>query len=911
VWRWFVSGLLGAAVSLGGCGRSEPVAIATFEPPPLMQVPGGNLALEFCAPNVVRVAFAPAPAFFARPSLATAARRCEPTAWRSTRGPGQVTYTTSRLSVRVDTTGRVTFLDLDGQPILTERPNGGRTLTPATIQGEATFNVRQEWEPNADESLYGLGQHQQGLFDIKDYDLDLRQYNTEIYIPFLMSSRGYGILWDNTSFTRFGDLSGAVPLPGAADLYKAGGEPGEVDPRSGTVTWSGTVVPEVSGDALFRAYYSGNLRLVVDGQTVIDHFRQNWLPNEDFARVRLSAGKPVEVRLEWQRHSSDVNIVRLLWKPPISDRTTSLWSRVGDGVDYTFVYGPELDDVIAGYRRLTGEAPMMPRWAYGFWMSRERYKAAQETLDVLAGYRSRHLPIDNIVQDWQYWKEAEWGSHAFDPERFPDVDAWVKTVHDTYHAQLMLSVWAKFHTGTQNFDALNGAGYLYQLNLAEQRKDHIGYTFTYYDAFNPAARQLYWSQIEQALVPRGFDAWWVDASEPEIVQDRFPSVAAHVATSETHMHPTALGTGSRMLNAYSLVQSQAIFEGLSAAQPDKRPFILTRNGFAGQQRYAAASWSSDVSSTWTSLQRQVPAGLSFCLSGIPYWTLDIGGFAVPARFSQNPSEEALAEWYELNTRWFELGTFLPLMRVHGQPPAREIWEFGGDGSPAYQAMAKFQRLRYRLLPYIYSAAGGVTRRGGTLLRALVMDFRSDPVARTIGDAFMFGPALLVAPVMSYGARERSVYLPTSAGGWYDFWTGRHATGGQTALVAAPFDSIPLQVRAGAIIPVGPELEYAAEKPADPITLMVYAGADGHFVLYEDQGLDNGCRSGQFSEIPIDWHEGTRTLVIGAREGSFSGMLAERSFEVVLISEQHPVGFSFTPTPERSVVYTGAALELHL
>ncbi|HWO09091.1 MAG TPA: TIM-barrel domain-containing protein, partial [Polyangiaceae bacterium] len=633
----------------------------TFEPPPLVRVPGGSLALEFCASNVVRVAFAPDAAFFARPTLATAARRCEPTAWRSARSPGQVTYTTSRLGVRVETTGRVTFLDPDGQAILTERPNGGRTLTPAIIQAEATFNVRQEWEPNADESLYGLGQHQQGLFDIKDYDLDLRQYNTEIYVPFLVSSRGYGILWDNTSFTRFGDPGDAVPLPGTIDLYKSGGAAGEVDPRSGMVTWSGMVTPEVTGDTLFRAYYSGSLKLVVDGHTVIDHFRQSWLPNEDFARVQLSAGKPVEVRLEWQRAAADVNIVRLLWKPPVPDRSTSLWSRVGNGVDYTFVYGPELDDVVAGYRRLTGEAPMMPRWAYGFWMSRERYKTARETLDVLAKYRARRLPIDNIVQDWQYWKAPEWGSHSFDPDRFPDVDAWVKTVHDTYHAQLMLSVWAKFHTGTQNFAALNGAGYLYQRNLTEQRKDHIGYTFTYYDAFNPAARQLYWSQIEQALLPKGFDAWWVDASEPEIVQDRFPSVAAHVATSETHMHPTALGTGSRMLNAYSLVQSQAIFEGLSAAQPDKRPFILTRNGFAGQQRYAAASWSSDVSSTWTSLQRQVPAGLSFCLSGIPYWTLDIGGFAVPARFSQNPSQEALTEWYELNTRWFELGTFLPLM----------------------------------------------------------------------------------------------------------------------------------------------------------------------------------------------------------------------------------------------------------
>ncbi len=875
----------------------------------MIGLPGGKLKLEFCAPNVVRVAFSPNTAFFSRSSLATAPRRCESTAWRSVRDKLQVTYTTSRLSVRVEATGRVSFLDLDGQPILAELSHGGRTLTPARVQGDSTFHVRQQWESSSDESLYGLGQHQQGLFDIKGYDLELRQYNTEIFIPFLVSSRGYGILWDNTSFTRFGDLDAPVPLPGASGLYLENGEPGEIDPRQGRVSWSGKLTPEVSGDYLFRAYYSGSLRLEIDGRPVIDHFRQAWLPNEDFARVPLEAGQPVHVRLDWARHTPDVNIVRLLFKPPVPDRTTSLWSKVGDGIDYTFVYGPELDDVIAGYRRLTGEAPMMPRWAFGFWMSRERYKTAKEVLTVLHGYRSRHVPIDNIVQDWQFWKKSEWGSHVFDPERFPDVEAWVKTIHETFNAQVMISVWPKFHPGTANFEALDSAGYLYRRNLEEQRKDHLGHTYTFYDAFNPAARALYWSQIEAALLSKGFDAWWVDASEPEIVQDRHRSVAAHVAASETHMHPTALGTGSRMLNAYSLVNSQAIFEGLATSSPYQRPFILTRNGFAGQQRYAAASWSSDVSSTWTSLQRQLPAGLSFCLSGIPYWTLDIGGFAVPAKFSRNPSAESLAEWYELNTRWFQLGTFLPLMRVHGQPPAREIWEFGGDGSPAYVAMSKFHRLRYRLLPYIYSVADAVTRRGSTLLRALVMDFRSDALARTIGDEFMFGPALLVAPVMTYGARERMVYLPSSEGGWYDFWTGDHVEGGQVLMAEAALDTIPLYVRAGAIVPTGPELQYVDEKPANPITLYVFAGADGKFTLYEDQGRDNQYRQGRFSTIALSWRDASRTLSIGARQGWFAGMLRRRMFEVIVVSQENATGFSFTPGAVRRFDYSGAALEL--
>jgi alpha-D-xyloside xylohydrolase len=874
-------------------------------------VNGGTLKIEFCAPNVVRVAFAKDAAFFSRASLMTAAKKCETTSWQSTSATGQITYTTSRLSVRVEDTGRVTFLDPDGQVILAERPNGGRTLTAATIQGESTNNVRQEWEPNADESLYGLGQHQQGLLNIKDYDLDLRQYNTEIFIPYLVSSRGYGILWDNTSFSRFGDLDNAVPLPGVTGLYASGGEAGDVTPGSGSVNWSGTVSVPTTGDYLFRTYSSGAINLQVNNQTVIDHWRQGWLPSEDIARVRLTAGQSVPVRLQW---ASDigVNIVRLLWKPPVANRTTSLWSKVGDGIDYTFVYGPEIDEVVAGYRRLTGEAPLMPRWAYGFWQCRERYQTAQESLDVLSGYRSRKAPIDNIVQDWQYWKEAEWGSHAFDPSRFPDPNGWIKTIHETHHAQLMISVWPKFYTGIANYTALNNAGDLYTLNVTEGKKDFVGYVFTFYDAFKADARKLYWSQINTALFAKGVDAWWMDASEPEVVEGPFTSVAAQVSTNETHMHPTALGTGSRMLNAYSLVNSQAIFEGQTAAAPNQRVFILTRNGFAGQQRYAAASWSGDITSTWTAMRKQVPAGLSYSISGLPYWTLDSGGFAVQSKYSAtNPAAADVTEWRELNTRWFEYATFLPLMRVHGQAPPREIWQFGGDTSTAYQAMLKFDRLRYRLLPYLYSLAGEVTRRAGTILRPLVMDFRTEAAARDIVDEFMFGPAFLVSPVTTYNARTRSVYLPTAAGGWYDFWTGTAAAGGQTVQAAAPFDAIPVYVRAGSIVPLGPELQYAAEKSADPIVLYIYAGVDGSFTLYEDQGLTYDYQQGAFSEIPMRWTDSTRTLTIDARQGSFSGMLPSRTFQLVLVSPTKSVGFSFSPTADRSVTYSGTALDVVL
>jgi alpha-D-xyloside xylohydrolase len=779
------------------------------------------------------------------------------------------------------------------------------------VGGEQTTSVRQEWQPQADESLYGLGQHQHGLLDIKDTDLELRQYNTEVFIPFLVSSRGYGILWDNTSYSRFGDLGNAGPLPGTSGLYASGGDPGDVNPGSGSVSWSGTVTPPTTGDYTFRTYSSGQVQLSVNNQVVIDHWRQGWLPNEDVAHVSLTANQAVPVKLTWQSDIA-VNIIRLLWKPPVANRTTSLWSQVADGVDYYFVYGPALDAVVAGYRRLTGAAPMMPLWSYGFWQCREHYKSAQEITDVLSGYRSRSAPIDNIVQDWQYWTAPNWGSHQFDPARYPDPTGMVKTIHDTYHARFMISVWPKFYTGIANFNALNAqSGYLYQLNLTEMKKDFVGYVFTFYDAFNAGARQLYWSQINSALFARGVDAWWLDASEPDIVEGPFTSIASQISTFQTHMNPTALGTGARMLNAYSLVNSQAVYEGQRAAAPNQRVFILTRNGFAGQQRYSAATWSGDISSSWTALRKQIPAGLSFSLSGMPYWTLDSGGFAVPARFAAaSPTAADLAEWRELNTRWFEYATFLPILRVHGQAPVREMWQFGGDTSTYYQAMLKFDRLRYRMLPYIYSLAGAVTQQSGTILRPLVMDFPSDATARRITDQYLFGPALLVSPITSYNARSRTVYLPSGAT-WYDFWTGARAASTGNVSAAAALDAIPVYARGGAIVPVGPDLQYTSEKPADPITLYVYGGADGSFTLYEDQGTTNDYEHGAFATIPLRWTDATRTLSIGARSGSFTGMLTSRTFQIVLVTSGKAVGFSFSPTADKTVTYTGAAMDVAL
>jgi alpha-D-xyloside xylohydrolase len=865
------------------------------------------LKLELCADDIVRVAYARDEKFFARDSLMTAPKRCPGGTFTQSETDTETTFKTSKLGIKVErASGRVTFLAPDGTPILAEKVGGGRTLTAATIQDEATNNVRQEWEPSDDEALYGLGQHQDGLLDIKGHDLDLKQYNSQSFVPFLVSSRGYGVLWDNDSFSRFGDLRPWVAIAGTTGLYASQDDSGAVEPGNGSIDWQGTVSVPTTGDYLFQTYASGDVKLWVGDALVIDHYRQSWLPYTEQARVRLQAGQSLSLRLKWTREG-DVNAIRLMWKPPASSPpSTSLWSEVADGVDYYFVYGPALDHVVAGYRALTGQAPMPPRWALGLWQSRERYQTSQQSLDVLAGFRSRSIPVDVIVQDWQYWADDQWGSHAFDPTRFPDAAAWIKSIHDTYHARLLISVWPKFYPNTANAQALRDKGFLYELNLTEQRKDFIGHVFTFYDAFNPAARQLYWSQIQTQLFSKGADAWWLDASEPDIVEGPYLSPEEQLSAFKTHMNPTALGSGSRVLNAYSLVNSQAVYEGQRAATSDQRVMILTRNGFAGQQRYGAATWSGDITSSWTALRKQIPAGLGFSISGVPYWTNDSGGFSVPPRWSAaNPSAADLAEWRELNTRWFELSTFLPLLRVHGQAPAREMWQFGGDDSPDFKAQLKFDRLRYRLLPYLYSLAGGVTHEAGTLLRPLVMDFPADVTAREVTDQFMLGPALLVSPVTSYQAQSREVYVP--AGTWYDFWTGAAVTGGSSQTVAAPLDSIPVHVRAGSIVPLGPELQYTGEKPADPLLLMVYAGANGELTLYEDDGQSYGYEKGELSRIPIRWDDAAKTLTLGARSGSYPGMLTTRTVQIVLVSGSKSVGFSFTPQPDQMLSYTGEAI----
>ncbi len=891
----------------------------------------GDLRIQILSDSVVRVAFARSAGFFSRASIDVVPHATQTAGWKFGESPAAFILSTAKLQVIVDRkTGAVAFADAAGHPILSEAP-GSRTLQPATVQGEKTSHIQQRWRAQADESLYGLGQMQLGITDIKGYDLDLWQHNTNIVVPFLVSSQGYGILWDNTSFTRFGDLRPFMAIP-AVDLYGANGRPGglTVAPMDGSEParqtaeigidgrmdrpagggrpaplkrqrWEGSVLAPATGDYQFQAYSNGGIKVWFDGKLAMDHWRQRWNPANDQLRVHLVAGHRYPIKIENDPEQQDT--LTFSWKTPAPDADTSLWSQVGDGIDYYFVYGPSMDGVIAGYRFLTGKATMLPEWAFGLWQSRQRYETADQSLDVVKQFRARKIPFDNIVQDWQYWRPDAWGSHQFDPTRFPDPVGWIEAIH-AEHAHLMISVWGKFNPNTENAKEMNAKGYLYQPNLTEHIRDWTGQPYTFYDAFNPGARKLFWSQIDTALFSKGVDAWWMDATEPDILPSP-PTLVGQL----THMNPTYLGSGSHMLTGYALSNSEGVYTGQREAAPDQRVFILTRSGFAGEQRTSAVPWSGDTTSTWTAMAKQVSAGLGASISGLPYWTMDTGGYTMQRRFSQEPmTPEDQEEWRELNARWFEYAAFTPILRVHGELRPREMWTLGDD-SPAYNAELDSDRLRYALLPYIYSLAGWSTQKDYSMMRPLVMDFPRDRTAREMGDEYMFGPALLVAPVTEYKQRTRAVYLPASAT-WYDYWTGRAVASGHLSATAR-YDRIPVFVRAGSIIPYAPPMQYVGEKPSDPTTLYVYAGADGSFVLYEDAGTTFDYEKGGFSQVPIRWDDKSGTLTLGERTGTFAGMLGRRTFQVVLVSKANPVGFSPTAVPMKSAQYTGAELQLKL
>lgn len=579
-----------------------------------------------------------------------------------------------------------------------------------------------------------------------------------------------------------------------------------------------------------------------------------------------------------------------------TDRGVLAWSsEAGTAVDYYFSYGPEPDRAIAGYRTLTGAAPLFGKWAWGLWQSRERYASQQELLDIASEYRKRQVPFDGLVQDWQYWAplnqetgEGGWGSHAFEKSRYPDPAGMLKTLHDE-HVHLIISVWAKFEvmkSGTsipnlRHLEAVDGA---YNPAIPFAFPKGLG---KWYDPFNGKARSVYWKDISRQLFSLGVDGWWLDASEPELSGK----------WGEFRNFNTAKGPGASVFNAYPLEHTRAVYEGQRGENSGKRVFILTRSAYAGQQRNAAVTWSGDIKGTWDVFKKQISAGLNFCASGIPYWNTDIGGF-----FGGDPADPKYAELF---TRWFEFGAFNPMFRIHGTGKPKEIWRWD---EATQAAMKDAINLRYHLMPYIYSISWMVTHEGYTMMRPLVMDFPNDAKVYGIADQFTFGPAFLVNPVTQAGAKARQVYLPSGTT-WTDFWTGDMLGGGQTVEAAAPVGRMPLYVRAGSIIPYGPDIQFAGAK-ADPIELRVYPGANGTFTLYEDEGDNYNYEKGIYATIPFTWDDKAGVLTIGKRTGSFPGMLKTRTFRVVWVAPGHGVGLDSTPKADAKVVYDGREDAVH-
>ena len=727
----------------------------------------GTLKVQVCSDSVIHVLYSPTATFPKRTDFVVTKETWPAAQWTMQSTDDAVTLSTALLKVTVTRKdGAINYAEVHGGPLVQE---SSRSLTPEKVNGEDTYRAESMVSIyGSHEGIYGLGQHQAGVWNYRGDSVDISQENSNISVPLMLSSKGYGIFWNNTSRSRF---------------------------------------------------------------------------NNRFANILYIS------------------------------------SEVADVIDYYFLYGPDFDKIIAGYRDLTGQAPMFGKWAYGFWQCKNRYKSQDEILGVARKYRDLHIPVDNIVQDWFWWNRK--GEFVFN-KNYPDPKAMVDQLHsENFH--LMISIWPFFEPGSTNYDYMQNKGWFVDKFKYAKPPYHTN-AMAVYDATSPEARKYYWDEVNKGLFSIGLDAWWMDTTEPETEGQEENILLGH---------KLAAGSGNRYVNVFPLLDTQAVYQGQRNVSEKKRVFILSRSAFAGSQRNAVTAWSGDINSDWLSFRRQVPAGLNFALSGIPYWTTDIGGFVFG-----NTRDPAFRELF---VRWFQYGTFNPILRVHGtrSPDENELWSYGPD---AQTILVNFDRLRYRMLPYIYSLAWKTTSEAYTPMRPLVMDFRNDQRAQNTGDQFMFGPAFLVNPVTDPSAATRQLYLPDAR--WYDFWTGSTVVGGHTINAIAPLDRLPLYVRAGSILPLGPDEEWSTEKPADPIELRIYRGADGAFNLYEDENDNYNYEKGAYATIPLQWDDAGHTLTIGDRKGQFPGMLESRSFRVVFVSENHGVGVNPADEADKVVQYLG-------
>jgi alpha-D-xyloside xylohydrolase len=770
-----------------------------------------DVEIQFYGPTTVRVLKSPVGKAFTKESL-TVVKKPQATKFTVNQQGDVVSLKSNKLKVDVDVkSGKVSYSTLAGAQLLSEKESSFIDFNDA---GSKTYTINQSFTLDKDEAIYGMGQQQRGKLSLRNTKLNMVQGNTDDYVPFLVSNKGYGLFWDNYSPTQFED------------------------------------------------------------------------------------------------------------KP----ESTSFRSDVGDCIDYYFMLGGNIDGSIAGMRELTGQAPMFPLWTFGYWQSKERYKSQNELVGVVKNYREIGVPLDGIIQDWQYWgNNYLWNAMEFLNTDFPNPKKMVEDIHNM-NAHVIISIWSSFGPQTKQFREMQPKGMLLNFGTWPQsgldtwppnREYPSG--VQPYDPYNPEARDIYWKHLNKGLFSVGIDGWWMDSSEPDHLDFK---------PSDFDLK-TYLGSFRKVRNAFPLMTVGGVAEHQRAASSDKRVFILTRSAFAGQQRYGSMTWSGDVNSSWQTLRNQIPAGLNFSMSAIPYWNTDIGGFFAGAYNKgwndgsgvKNPS------FQELYVRWLQLGAFTPMMRSHGTDVPREIYNFGKKGETIYDAIAKAINLRYSLLPYIYSTAWDITNNQSTMMRALVMDFNDKKVV-DMNNEYMFGKSILVAPIINAQytpetvvksdeqtgwdkkdasndtkvkpvtfaqAKSSKVYLPEGTA-WYDFWTNEKINGGQEIVKATTIDEIPLYIKAGSIVPFGPQVQYATEKKWDNLEIRVYPGANGEFSLYEDENDNYNYEKGVYSTLSFTWNDAKKSLTVNDRKGSFPGMLTTRKFNIVIVSAGKKV--------EKVVTYSG-------
>lgn len=894
-------------------------------------------------------------------------------------GDDLIITTAAMRAVLNEATGQITFYDLKDQVLLKEVAHGGKTFKPFTVPDREIgvdiakvpdaqkhgWSWRALFDSPDNEAFYGLGQHQSEELNMKGKNEDLFQYNTKVSVPFVISNKNYGILWDSYSYCRWGNPGDYLQLNRAFKLYDKDGKEGQLTgtyvakngqkivrgedsiyfeyampetseicnktdkggiqnlPKGfalngSKVVYEGYVEAPTNSFYQFILYYAGYMKIYIDGKLVVpERWRTAWNPNSYKFETAIQKGKKTPIRIEWQP-DGDVSYCGLRVAAPRSEaekNQLSIWSEMSPDMDYYFIAGKNMDEVISGYRTLTGKAPVYPKWVLGFWQSRERYQSSKDIEENMKKFRDLKIPVDNIVQDWNYWKLDSWGSHEFEAARYPNPQAMLDSVH-ALHGRFMISVWPKFYDTVKNYKELDAKGWMYHQAIKDDIHDWLGFRGSFYDAYDAGARKMFWRQMDENLYTKykfGIDAWWMDASEPN-VRDCTPMWYRKALSG-----PTALGTSTEYFNAYSIVNADAIYNGQRSVNPNQRVFLLTRSGFAGEQRYSTATWSGDIATRWEDMRAQMTAGLNYSMAGLPFWGMDQGGFCVENRyvaaqqeFDKTGKENAdLKEWRELQARWNQFGCFVPLYRAHGQWPLREVWNIAPADHPAYKTIVAYDKLRYRLMPYLYSMAGMVHLKDYTMMRGLVMDFNGDDKVLDIKDQWMFGSALMACPVGEYQKYSREVYLPKQKG-WYDFYTGAYHAGGQAIVADAPYDKIPVFIPEGAILPIGPEMQWSDEKKPELIDLYVYAGKDGSYTLYEDEGTNYNYEKGKYAVIDFKYDDARKQVTIGARKGSFDGMLQKRRFNIILVDQKKQQGVNLAKSPKGKVVkYSGQAMTVKL